>query len=176
MCMFFFEVFLCNTESSKTCLSRNKISKLRKVHILLNTNVLVSLVVIDMLLIYNLDWWVRWTAGQTRLCGGAVASLVFSPRKMMAITRAVSTLVSSFRPAVQFWSDSSICLHLPCTVLVSNSFQPVKKLLMKEVNSETIVQHPNVEARVKTNDWAAAPGGSQKDIYHAWAKKRLLNK
>lgn len=60
----------------------------------------------------------------------------------MAIMRAVSTLICSFRQVVQFWSDSSICLPLPCIVLVSNDFQPVKKLLMKEVNSETVVQHP----------------------------------
>jgi len=40
----------------------------------------------------------------------------------MAITRAVSRLKSWFRPVVQFWSGDSICLHLPCIVLVSNSF------------------------------------------------------
>lgn len=138
MCMFSFEVFLCNSESSKTCLSRNNKSKVRKVHNFLNTNVLVSFVIICMLLICNLYWWVTWTAGQTGLCGRPVACLVFSPRKLMAVMRAVSTLISWFRPVVQFWSDSSICLHLPCIVLVSSGFCPEKSFLWRKWNQRQL--------------------------------------
>lgn len=58
----------------------------------------------------------------------------------MATMGAVSALISWFRPVVWFWSGSSICLHLPHTVLSSNVFQPVKRLLMKEVKPETVVQ------------------------------------
>lgn len=83
----------------------------------------------------------------------------------MAVMGVVSRLTSGFRPVVQFWSDSSICLCLPCSVWVSSVFQPVKKPFKKGMKSEAST--PSVETRVKTNNWSATPGGPQKDICHA---------
>lgn len=70
----------------------------------------------------------------------------------MDIMRTVSTLISWFRPLVQFWSDSFICPHLPSIVLFSCVFQHVKTPVSYEAREiRGCCSRPTVEVKAASS-------------------------